>query len=73
MFLGKVFVPANVWPSSCEMLKPAMLEAYTAFEKLSEALLLLLGDGFRPWQSFPLSTALSIAVPGHQHASLKGF
>ena len=55
------------------MLKPAMLEAYTAFEKLSEALLLLLGDGFRPWQSFPLSTALSIAVPGHQHASLKGF
>ncbi|CAE7429833.1 vldW [Symbiodinium sp. CCMP2592] len=47
---GKVFFPANVWPSSCERLKPAMLEAYTAFEQLSEALLLLLAaaSGVQP-------------------------
>ena len=49
LFLGKVFFPSNVWPSSCQMLKPAMLEAYIAFEKLSEALLLPLGGDFRPW------------------------
>ena len=37
---GEVFFPANIWPSHCGTLKLAMLAAYSAFERFSEAVLL---------------------------------
>ncbi|CAE7526072.1 vldW [Symbiodinium natans] len=47
---GEVFFPENVWPSDCDALKRAMLEAYDAFESFSEAVLLLLAaaSGVQP-------------------------
>lgn len=41
---GQVFFPPNVWPvnSKCTKLRPALLDAFQALERFSEAILMLL-------------------------------